>query len=390
MAKGPGRGGSNKNETKPKGNDSLEKTLKKYNAQIVSWGQDTSETIPAWDTGILGLNIAVGVGGFPKGRVIELSGPPSMGKTLVALMAIKTAQKKYKKKSLFIDAEQATPRSWLLKQGIDLSMLDRLEECTDKVVNKETGEELSIVRPLYAEEILEIVEMALVERDYAYIVIDSVPSLVTKDMYEATASDQSPSPLPRLLGRVLPKLVSCPCPAGTTIIFINQVRDSFNTGWGAKKHGTPGGYALKHFCSVRIEVSRVMNSVENDENDQPKSHIAMATVIKNKVAAPMRRAEFTVDYRTGITDGSEQLFEFAQNQGLIIRKGSYYFFNTEELDDLEDLAALKMQGKESMAEFIASEERVKKALISRLTRDVEETIVVASDGTQPEESTEEE
>ena len=339
--------------------------LKKYNAQVISWDKSELKSTESRDTGILSLNMALGVGGLAKGIVVEFSGEPSMGKTLMALKIIRTAQEKYGERSYFDDVECATPKSWLVKQSIKLEFLDRLEE---KEPDKDTGE---IPNPLFADERLEILEEAILHGKYAYAVVDSVPSLMTRDQYETTAGeDQRPGGLSKLLTERLPRLVHACAYTGTTVIFINQMRDKFGgANWGPKRKTTPGGMALKHFCSVRVEVNRAAGSTEKDESGRPFQHAAVARIIKNKLAAPQREAQFTVNYSKGIMGGEGQLFEFAVSEGILIRAGAYYNF----ADTFARGAELgRIKGRENIEVLIQSDDILREQLLEHLALSVQD------------------
>lgn len=275
------------------------------------------ETLP---TGSLGLDRALQVGGLPKGRIVELYGKESTGKTTVALHIMAEAQKEGGNVA-FIDAEHALDPSYAEDLGVDL----------DRVY---------LSQPDSGEQALDIVDKWCKSDAMDLVVVDSVAALAPEAELEGDVGDSNIGLQARLMSQTLRRLKS----TNTTLLFLNQVRTDINTGYGGSNTITPGGKALKFYSSVRIElwISKTL-----DDSDKTKQgNRVTAHVVKNKVAAPFRKAQFDIMYGKGIVKERE-LIKLGKEAGLIERAGSWYKLVKEDGDN-ENLA----QGKTKTANYL--------------------------------------
>ena len=274
-------------------------------------------------TGSLGLDLALGIGGFPKGRVIEIYGPESSGKTTLALHTIAESQKKGGV-CAFIDAEHALDPSYAKKLGVNI-------------------EELLISQPDTGEQALEIADTLVRTGAVSVLVIDSVAALTPRAELEGDMGDSLPGLQARLMSQALRKLTGSIARSNTMVIFINQIRMKIGVMFGSPET-TTGGNALKFYASVRIDIRRVTQIKEKDEII---GHETRCKVVKNKVAPPFKQVEFDIMYGEGISKAGE-LIDLGVKIGIIDKAGSWYAYGDERLG----------QGKENARQFLKNHSEI--------------------------------
>lgn len=287
------------------------------------------EAIP---TGAISLDIALGVGGMPRGRVIEIFGPESSGKTTLALSVIANAQKRGGQ-AAFVDAEHAFDSVYAKKIGVDL-------------------DGLLVSQPDSGEQALEITEMLVRSNAIDVIVVDSVAALVPKAEIEGEMGAVHVGLQARLMSQALRKLTSAISKSKTSTIFINQIREKIGVMFG-NPETTPGGRALKFYASMRLDIRR-REAIK--EGDTVVGNHVRVNVVKNKVAAPFRQAEFDILYNEGISrEGS--VIDVALANGIIEKSGAWFSFNGERLG----------QGRDNIRIYLKNNPAVLKDIEARLT-----------------------
>ena len=322
---------------------------------IMKLGSDSArvqvETIP---TGSLALDAALGIGGIPRGRVIEVYGPESSGKTTLALSIIAQAQKTGGN-AVFIDAEHALDASYAKRLGVDIDALH--------VSQPDTGEEA-----------LEIAEHLVRSGAVDVIVIDSVAALVPKAEIEGEMGDSHMGLQARLMSQALRKLTGTISKSRTTVIFINQIRMQIGVMFG-NPETTTGGRALKFYASIRLDIRRI-GSIKDGDN-VIGNHVKVK-VVKNKVAAPFKEAEFDILYNEGISREGEVL-DLASERNLVQKSGTWFSYGEERIGQGRENARLWL--KEHPDAFVELTLKLREAL--GLTRsaaaDVAEPEVVAAE-----------
>ena len=313
--------------------DKLEKTYGK--GTIMRLGDRAIEAVDVISTGSIGLDAALGIGGFPKGRVIEIFGPESSGKTTLALHAIAESQKRGGI-AAFIDAEHAFDRFYAAKLGVDV-------------------ENLLVSQPDHGEQALEITENLIRSGAIDIIVIDSVAALTPKSEIEGEMGDSKMGLQARLMSQALRKLTSTISKTATCCIFINQLQEKIGVMFG-NPETTTGGNALKFYASVRIDIRRQTQLKEGEEIIG--NHVKVK-VVKNKVAPPFRKAEFDIIFGEGISRGYE-IIDLATELNIIKKSGSWFGYGDTKLGQGRDAVKKIIQDNPELADEL--EKKIKEAI----------------------------
>ena len=293
---------------------------------VMMLGENAKMNLEVISTGSLGLDLAVGIGGLPKGRIIEIYGPESSGKTTVALHAVAEAQKAGGV-AAFIDAEHALDPAYAKALGVDI-------------------DSLIISQPDTGEQALEITDTLVSSGVVDIIVVDSVAALVPKAEIEGEMGDSHMGLQARLMSQALRKLTSSINKSKTITIFINQLREKIGVMFG-NPETTTGGRALKFYSSIRIDVRRIDSIKQGDEIIGNRTR---AKIVKNKVAPPFRQCEFDIMYGQGISKVGE-LVDLAANIDVIKKSGSWYSYNDNKLGQgRENVKAYFLENKDIMDE----------------------------------------
>jgi len=299
---------------------------------IMRLGQHVAAEIAVIPTGCLALDLALGIGGLPRGRIVEIFGPESSGKTTVALHVIAEAQKRggY---CAFIDAEHALDAAYAANLGVNIDEL-LVSQPANLGVNID---ELLVSQPDTGEQALEIAEALVRSGAIDVLVIDSVAALVPRAEIEGEMGDAHVGLQARLMSQALRKLSGAISKSQTVSIFINQIREKVGVIFG-NPEVTPGGRALKFYASVRIDVRRVEAIKQNDEIIGSRTR---AKVVKNKVAPPFKVADFDILYGRGIS-AEGALIDLGTELKILQKSGAWYSYNNERLG----------QGRENVREFL--------------------------------------
>ena len=304
---------------------------------IMKLGDDRIENVSVINSGSIGLNMALGVGGYPRGRVIEIYGPESSGKTTLAIHAIAEAQKQGGIAAI-IDAEHAFDRFYAEKLGVDV-------------------DNLLISQPDSGEQALEIADQLISSAAIDIIVIDSVAALTPKAEIEGDMGDNKVGLQARLMSQALRKLTATINKTNTCCIFINQLREKIGVMFG-NPETTTGGNALKFYASVRLDIRRI-TSIKDGENVIGNN--VRVKVVKNKVAPPFRKAEFDIMFGEGISKVGE-LVDLGVNAGVLQKSGSWFSYGDTKL----------AQGREAVKELLRDN--------VELAEEIEAKIMEASKG----------
>ena len=303
--------------------DKIEKSFGK--GSIMKMGDENIEEIEVIPTGSIGLNSALGVGGYPRGRIIEIYGPESSGKTTLAIHAIAEAQKAGGI-AAFIDAEHAFDRFYAAKLGVDV-------------------DNLLISQPDNGEQALEIAEQLIRSSAIDIIVVDSVAALTPKAEIEGDMGDNKVGLQARLMSQALRKLTAAVSKTRTCCIFINQLREKIGVMFG-NPETTTGGNALKFYASVRLDI-RPSQTIKN--GDEVLGKQTKVKVVKNKVAPPFRRAEFDIMFGEGISLSGE-ILDLGVGLNIIKKSGSWFSYNETKLAQGRDAAKQVIADNPELAE----------------------------------------
>ena len=303
---------------------------------IMRLGQRNSVTpIGAISTGSISIDYALGIGGLPRGRVTEIFGPESSGKTTLALQVIAEAQKAGGM-AAFVDAEHALDAQYAQKLGVDL-------------------ENLLVSQPDNGEQALEIVEVLIRSNSVDVVVVDSVAALVPKAEIEGEMGEAQMGLQARLMSQALRKLTGVVSKSNTTLIFINQLREKIGVMFG-NPETTTGGRALKFYASVRIDIRRIASIKDGDQVIGGRTRVK---VVKNKVAPPFREAEFDVMYGEGISREGD-LLDLAVEKRIVEKSGAWFAYAGERLG----------QGRENAKQFLKDNADVRRAIDDRVRKEL--------------------
>src|SRR5438445_5529188 len=295
-------------------------------------------------TGSISLDAATGVGGLPRGRICEILGPESSGKTTIALQVVAEAQKKGGI-AAFIDVEHALDPAYAKKLGVDV-------------------DNLLVSQPDYGEQALEITSHLVSSGQIDVLVVDSVAALVPKSELEGEMGDSHMGLQARLMSQALRKLTGSVSKSNTCLIFINQIREKIGVMFG-NPETTTGGRALKFYSSIRLDIRRIAAIKEGDSVVGSRTK---GTLVKNKVAAPFREAEFDILYGQGISREGD-LLDLAANQNIVEKSGSWFSYKGERIG----------QGRENARQFLKDN----KDTMVKLEAEVRKAIGLTSAGPQP-------
>jgi recombination protein RecA len=289
----------------------------------------------AISTGSISIDYALGIGGLPRGRVVEIFGPESSGKTTLALQVIAEAHK-LGGMAAFVDAEHALDAQYAQKLGVDL-------------------DNLLVSQPDHGEQALEIVEVLVRSNSVDVVVVDSVAALVPKAEIEGEMGDAQMGLQARLMSQALRKLTGVVSKSKTTLIFINQLREKIGVMFG-NPETTTGGRALKFYASVRIDIRRIASIKDGDQVIGGRTRVK---VVKNKVAPPFREAEFDVMYGEGISREGD-LLDLAVEKRIVEKSGAWFAFGGERLG----------QGRENAKQFLKENPSVRQAVEDRVRKEL--------------------
>jgi recombination protein RecA len=319
---------------------------------IMKLGQREALEIEAISTGSLGLDIALGIGGLPKGRVVEIYGPESSGKTTLALHVIAEAQKKGGA-CAFVDAEHALDPAYAKKLGVDIN-------------------NLLISQPDAGEQALEIADTLVRSGAIDVLVIDSVAALVPRAELEGEMGDSLPGLHARLMSQALRKLTASISKSNTLVIFINQIRMKIGVMFGSPET-TTGGNALKFYASVRLDIRRI-GALKN--GDDVVGNATRVKVVKNKVAPPFKVVEFDIMYGEGVSKNGE-LIDLGEKAGVVEKSGSWFSHDGQRIG----------QGRENAKTYLREHPEVAQA-IERKVRENAGILAAALDGSKTEDAEE--
>lgn len=298
---------------------------------IMRLGDDERQAIPAISTGSLGLDIALGIGGLPKGRIVEIYGPESSGKTTLTLQVVAEAQKQGAT-CAFVDAEHALDPTYAEKLGVNI-------------------DDLLVSQPDTGEQALEITDMLVRSNAVDVIVVDSVAALVPRAEIEGEMGDQHMGLQARLMSQALRKITGNVKTANCLVIFINQIRMKIGVMFGSPET-TTGGNALKFYSSVRLDIRRTGAVKQGDEVVGNETRVK---VVKNKVAPPFKQTEFQILYGEGINHGGE-IVDLGVKLGIIDKSGAWYAYQGDKIG----------QGKANACQFLKENPEISEEIESQI------------------------
>ena len=334
---------------------SLELAIKQIDKQfgkgtILRMGDREIEPIDAINTGSLGLDLALGIGGVPKGRIVEIYGPESSGKTTLTLHLIAQCQKAGGV-CAFVDAEHALDANYAKNLGVDI-------------------DNLYISKPDFGEQALDVVETLARSGAVDLIVVDSVAALTPKNEIDGDMGDQHVGLQARLMSQALRKLTSVVHKMGSTVIFINQIRMKI----GGMGYGTPetttGGNALKFYSSVRIDVRRIATLKQGDD---PVGNRVRVKVVKNKVAPPFKQAEFDIMFGEGISREGE-LMDYGVKLDIIDKSGAWFSYASTKLG----------QGRENAKAFLKENEAIAAEIENKIRENIGDALSASAEADEGE------
>ena len=334
---------------------SLELAIKQIDKQfgkgtILRMGDREIEPIDAINTGSLGLDLALGIGGVPKGRIVEIYGPESSGKTTLTLHLIAQCQKAGGV-CAFVDAEHALDPNYAKNLGVDI-------------------DNLYISQPDFGEQALDVVETLARSGAVDLIVVDSVAALTPKNEIDGDMGDQHVGLQARLMSQALRKLTSVVHKMGSTVIFINQIRMKI----GGMGYGTPetttGGNALKFYSSVRIDVRRIATLKQGDD---PVGNRVRVKVVKNKVAPPFKQAEFDIMFGEGISREGE-LMDYGVKLDIIDKSGAWFSYASTKLG----------QGRENAKAFLKENEAIATEIENKIRENIGDALSASAEADEGE------
>jgi len=325
-------------KTKDKNPKSLKDTIAEIDnhfgeGTVMRMGDKETLNIPSISTGSLGLDIALGIGGIPQGRVIEIYGPESSGKTTLTLQVIAECQKKGGT-CAFIDAEHALDPQYAEKLGVNV-------------------DELLLSQPDTGEQALEVADMLVKSKNVDLVIIDSVAALVPKAEIEGEMGDHHVGLQARLMSQALRKITGNIQRSGATVVFINQIRMKIGVMFGSPET-TTGGNALKFYSSVRLDIRRIGAVKDGDEVVGNETRVK---VVKNKVSPPFKQCEFQIMYGEGIKQEGE-ILDYGQKIGLIEKSGAWYSLDGEKIG----------QGKVNASNFLKENQKIKEKLLKEIRK----------------------
>jgi len=313
-------------------NETLNQIEKQFGkGTVMRMGDREVVDIPSISTGSLGLDIALGIGGVPQGRVVEIFGPESSGKTTLTLQVIAECQKAGGT-AAFIDAEHALDPLYAKKLGVNV-------------------DELLLSQPDTGEQALEVADMLVKSNSVDLLVVDSVAALTPRAEIEGEMGDHHVGLQARLMSQALRKITGNIQRSNATVIFINQIRMKIGVMFG-NPETTTGGNALKFYSSVRLDIRRIGAVKEGEEVIGNETRVK---VVKNKVSPPFTKAEFQILYGKGINVEGE-IIDFGQKLGLIEKAGSWYSYNDEKIG----------QGKTNASNFLRENKKIRNALVKQI------------------------
>lgn len=313
--------------------DKIDKDFGKGSVMKLGDKQQTETEVTS--TGSLGLDVALGVGGFPKGRIVEIYGPESSGKTTIAIHTIAEAQKKGGICAI-VDAEHAFDSSYARKLGVDV-------------------DNLLISQPDYGEQALEIAERLILSGALDVVVIDSVAALVPKSELEGEMGDSKMGLQARLMSQAMRKLTATISRTNCTCIFINQLREKIGVMFG-NPETTTGGNALKFYASVRLDIRRIAQIKDGDTATGNRTRVK---VVKNKVAPPFRQVEFDIIFGEGISKVGE-IIDMGVELGILTKSGSWFSYGENRIGQGRDSVKNFLNDNPEFAEEI--EQKIREAL----------------------------